>query len=188
MSGNEKQRMHRGGRARQVILLALIWGALVSPMAGERESLARSRDLVATPPLMGSPLQVIESQMRSGEIQRFESRMLDSPLQLIGSPFGPFRFATLPNFQDLWATRQSISMLPAMLQTPRGILLLLPYYVLPLAQEYLAGQSETVAEDLPASQPQSVAQPKFFSARCGTFMEILVPPNGHLSDEENKPC
>lgn len=188
MSGGEKLRIQRGRQARYLILLALVWGALISPMASEKESLARSRDLVATPPLMGSPLQVIESRMRSGEIQRFESRMLDSPLQLIGSPFGPFRFATLPNFLDLWATRQSISMLPAMLQTPRGILLLLPYYVLPLAQEYLAGQSETVAEDLPASQPQSVAKPKFFSARCGTFMEILVPPNGHLSDEENKPC
>lgn len=151
---------------------------------------AGTRDLVATPPLMGSPLQPIESRMRAGQLQRFESRMLDSPLQLIGSPFGPFRFAALPNLQELWATRQALPILPAMLQTRRGTVLLLPYYVLPLGSQYFrlysaAGTEETAAS-LPALRPP--AKSKFLSARCGQFVEMTIPHDSILTDEENKPC
>lgn len=139
---------------------------------------------------MGSPLQVIESRMRSGQLQRFESTMLDSPLQLIGSPFGPYRFATLPNIQDFWATRRSFSMLPAMFQTPGGMLQLLPSYVLPFAgmyaPVYFAGETEEAAT--PPASTRPAAPPKFFSARCGQFAEISIPPDSTLTDEENKPC
>lgn len=188
MCDGEKRRIQRAWRFLSVPLSILIWTALASIIISEGETWAKARDLVATPVLMGSPLQVIESRMRSGQLQRFESRMLNSPLQLIGSPFGPYRFATLPNFQELWATRQSLSIFPAMLQARHGMLLLLPYYVIPLTSGDLAIQSDTMAEEPPATQPQPIAKSKFISARCGTFMEILVPPGAQLSDEESKPC
>jgi hypothetical protein len=152
---------------------------------------ARTRDLVATPPLMGSPLQGIDSQMSAGEMQRFESRMLDSPLQLIGSPFGYHRFATLPNFHTVWASRRAISALPAMVQTPYWTVLLLPYYVVPYV--YITAASPLLSvvreQDFHSGERQvSAGRPKFFSARCGQFTEIVAPLEGSLEEEENKPC
>lgn len=186
----KKYGLQPGWRSPSVTLPVLVWIALASIMTSDGEAWAKSRDLVATPTLMGSPLQVIESRMRSGEIQRFESTMLDSPLQLIGSPFGPYRFATLPNIQDFWATRRSFSMLPAMFQTPGGMLQLLPSYVLPFAgmyaPVYFAGETEEAAT--PPAPTRPAAPPKFFSARCGQFAEISIPPDSTLTDEENKPC
>lgn len=152
---------------------------------------ARTRDLVATPPLMGSPLQGIESHMRAGEMQRFESRMLDSPLQLIGSPFGYHRFATLPNFHALRASRRAMSVLPAMVQNPYWTVLLLPYYVVPNLYVTLASPLVSIEQDEKfASEERQVSarKPKFFSARCGLFAEIVAPSEGSLEDEENKPC
>jgi hypothetical protein len=190
MYDDEKKTGQRAWQSPYAVLPVLVWIALASVVSNEGETWARARDLVATPPLMGSPLQVIESRMRPSQIQRFESRMLDSPLQLIGSPFGPYRFATLPNLQDLWATRQALPILPVMLQTRRGTLLLLPYFVLPLMKEYFPVHSAAVTEETAASlpSPRFVAKPKFFSARCGQFVEIVVPPDASLTDEENKPC
>jgi hypothetical protein len=158
--------------------------------AAQEHAWARARDLVATPTLMGSPLQVIESRMRAGEIQWFESQMLDSPLQLIGSPFGPYRFATLPNLQDFLASRRSISMLPSMYQTPLGMLLMLPPYVAPYTSGYTFYYPDEPAEEaISLSVPvRPAAPPKFFSSRCGQFEEIAVPRGGILADEENKPC
>ena len=180
-----------GGRRRPHMMFPIsIWVICASAMIMEGTVRAGTRDLVATPPLMGSPLHAIESRMRSGEIQRFESRMLDSPLQFIGSPFGPYRFATLPNLQDLRATRRSISALPAMLQTPRGMLLLLPSYVVPFATAYALVSSARAMEEAttPPTSARPAAAPKFFSARCGQFVEMTIPPDSTLTDEENKPC
>ena len=170
--------------------LLLCLGVVLAGMnAAQEHAWARARDLVATPILMGSPLQVIESRMRAGEIQWFESQMLDSPLQLIGSPFGPYRFATLPNLQDLRATRRSISLLPAMYHMPPGMLLMLPPYVLPFTNSYTVYSDQPTEETIILSVPvRPAAPPKFFSARCGQFEEIAVPPGGILADEENKPC
>ena len=189
MPVGEKKSVHRAWGSSYAALPVLIWIALASVMSSEGETWARARDLVATPPLMGSPLQPIESRMRSGRLQRFESGMLDSPLQLIGSPFGPFRFAALPNLQELWATRQALPILPVMLQTRRGTLLLLPYFVLPLSNRYSPVHSlvtEQPVASLPPVRPP--AKPKFFSARCGQFVEIAIPQDGNLTDEESKPC
>ena len=190
VSEGEKHRVQRAWRSPSVSLPVLAWISLVSLMITQGGAWAWTRDLVATPALMGSPLQVVESRMRSGQLQRFESRMLDSPLQLIGSPFGPYRFATLPNLQDLWATRRSISMLPAMVQTPRGTLLLLPYYALPFANMYVPIHSAAPPQEATTTSAPTrpAAPPKLFSARCGQFAEIAIPPDSTLTDEENKPC
>ena len=189
MPVGEKKRVQRAWLSSYAALPLLIWIALASVMSSEGETWARGRDLVATPPLMGSPLQPIESWMSSGRLQRFESGMLDSPLQLIGSTFGSFRFAALPNLQELWATRQALPILPVMLQTRRGTLLLLPYFVLPLSNRYSRVKSlvtEEPAASLPPGRP--AAKPKFFSARCGQFVEIAISSDSNLSDEESKPC
>ena len=177
--------------ARGLTLLAfLLLVFLMPPAAGE--IWGWPRDLVATPALMGSPLQVIESQMSSGRIQRFESLMLDSPLQLIGSPYGPYRFATIPNLQALWATRRAVSTLPAMLQTRGGMLMILPYYAVPLLSMYSLDHPalEVVeADTLPAAAAvKPAAFPKFISYRCGDFMEMTIPVDKVLIDEERKPC
>lgn len=181
------QRAWRSSYAPSSILLCItVASAILNCQEG---AWARARDLVATPVLMGSPLQVIESQMRAGEIQWFESQMLDSPLQLIGSPFGPYRFATLPNIQELRATRRSISLLPSMYQTPPGMLLTLPPYVLPFTNSYAVYPDEPTEEAITPPVPaRPAAPPKFFSARCGQFEEMVVPPGGYLTNEENKPC
>ena len=165
----------------RLILLSL---SLLMAVVGQEQAWAWTRDLVATPTLMGSPLQVIESRMTVGRLQRFESRMLDSPLQLIGSPFGPYRFATLPNLFDLWATRRAVSTLPAMLQMPRGMLLLLPSYVVPFATRYAVTEEPAA----PPDPPKPAAAPKFFSARCGHFVEMTIPRDSNLTIEEDKPC
>lgn len=189
MSKGQKNKAQRVRCSPYLTFPLLVWIALASLISSEGETWAWTRDLVATPALMGSPLQVIESRMRSGQLQRFESTMLDSPLQLIGSPFGPYRFATLPNLQELRATRRSISALPAMVQIPRGVLLLLPYYVVP-PPNYFRFYSVAVTEETSASLPaiRPPAKSKFFSARCGQFVEITIPPYTSLTDEENKPC
>ena len=171
--------------------LVLIWLSLpIMLFVSQGLASAWTRDLVATPALMGSPLQVIESRMAPGRIQRFESRMPDSPLQLIGSPFGPYRFATLPNLQDLRATRRALSTLPAMLQTSRGILLQLPYYVIPPVARYALvlppGATEEMTAPVVAARP--AAAPKFFSSRCGQFVQMTIPVETNLTDAENKPC
>jgi hypothetical protein len=187
----KKYRPQRVWRFFYATLPILVCIAVVLAIVNTQEpASARTRDLVATPALMGSPLQVIESRMSSGQLQRFESRMLDSPLQLIGSPFGPYRFATLPNLQDLRATRRSISALPAMFQVPRGVLLLLPYYVVPFATRYVLVPSAGVTEEAntPPVSARPAAAPKFFSARCGQFVEIAIPVKTNLTDEETKPC
>ena len=176
-------------RAPHVVLFILLLLPLLMPIIGQEPAWAWTRDLVATPPLMGSPLQVIESRMRTGRLQRFESRMLDSPLQFIGSPFGPYRFATLPNLYDLRATRRAVSILPAMVQIPRGMLLLLPYYVAPFSPTYVLPPSPAIEEPTAASVPSKpAAPPKFISARCGQFVEMAIPADSNLSNEENKPC
>ena len=190
MLAGERRSPQRTWHSSYAILSILVCiTAVLAIVNAQERAWARARDLVATPVLMGSPLQVIESRMRAGEIQWFESQMLDSPLQLIGSPFGSYRFATLPNLQDFWATRRSISLLPGMFQTPQGMLLMLPPYVLLFTNSYPVYPVEPPEDAIVPSVPaRAVAPPKFFSSRCGQFEEIAVPPGGILADEENKPC
>ena len=190
MSESEKVRMQRAWRLSNLTLPVFVGLLLLSVTISLGRACAWTSDLVATPALMGSPLQAIESRMRSGQLQRFESRMPDSPLQLIGSPFGPYRFATLPNLQDLWIARRSISTLPAMFQTARGMLLLLPHYVVPVANRYSVVSSAPATEEAATSPTPTrpAAPPKFFSARCGGFVEMTIPAETNLTDEESKPC
>jgi hypothetical protein len=186
---NNNNNVRRAWQVHHVVLFILLLVPLLMPIIGQEPAGAWTRDLVATPPLMGSPLQVIESRMRTGRLQRFESRMLDSPIQLIGSPFGPYRFATLPNFYDLRATRRAVSTLPAMVQIPQGMLLLFPSYVVPFSATYVLPPSSAIVEESTTAVPSKPpAPPKFFSARCGQFIEITIPVETSLSDEENKPC
>lgn len=186
----EEHHVRRACRAPRVVLFILLLLPLLMPIIGHAPAGAWTRDLVATPPLMGSPLQIIESRMQTGRLQRFESRMLDSPLQLIGSPFGPYRFATLPNLYDLRATRRAVSTLPAMVQIPRGMLLLFPYYVVPFSTTYVLPPSPAIIEEPAAASVPSkpAAPPKFLSARCGQFVEVMVPSDSNLTLEEDKPC
>ena len=181
------QQTERSSYATFSILVCI--GVVLAIVNVQERVWARGEDLVSTPVLMGSPLQVIESRMRAGEIQWFDSQMLDSPLQLIGSPFGPYRFATLPNIQDLWATRRSISLLPGMFQTPAGMLLMLPPYVLPFTNRYTIHANEPTEETItPPASARPAAPPKFFSSRCGQFVQMTIPVETNLVDEESKPC
>ena len=139
------------------------------------------------PNLLDSPVQPFESRLMRSPVEYFDSRMMNSPVQLIGSPFGPYRFATLPSVVELWTTRRSVGWLPAMLQTPQGIVLLLPAYALPRSMWLRpALPAVTDPQDAPSFKPRPVPKPKFISVVCGRFLEMTIPESGTLSEKENQ--
>jgi hypothetical protein len=154
------------------------------------QAVAKTRDLVATPGLMDSPVARFDSRMRDSAIQRHDSRMRESPTQLIGNPFGPYRFATSPNLQEAWASRQTAGRFPAMVQTIDGTVLVLPPYVAPLLPVKLLLYPEAYLEDeAPLSiQPRPAAPAKIISLRCGKPVTLTIPPGKTLADIEAGPC
>lgn len=141
------------------------------------------------PNLLDSTVQGFDSDMLSSPVERFESQLMNSPAQPIGSPFAPYRFATLPNTVEVYTGRQSLGWLPAMLQTPQGTLLLLPPYTLPQSLWLELGISPFAEAETPLAIPAKVIpRPKFISLRCGRFVEIKIPASGTLQDWEEQPC
>lgn len=92
-------------------------------------------------------------------MQRYDSRMMNSPLQrippVLGLSFWPF-----------------ISYLPAPSLTVVNVQINLPTL-------------ESPSPPPPSSPP---ARPKFWINRCGTFVEIEVSPTTNLMEEEQTPC
>lgn len=92
-------------------------------------------------------------------MQRYDSRMMNSPLQrispVLGLSFWPF-----------------IPYLPAPSLTVVNVQINLP-------------ASPSPSPILPARPP---ASPKFWINRCGVFVEIEVSPTTNLMEEEQTPC
>jgi hypothetical protein len=154
------------------------------------QACAKTRDLVATPGLMDSPVARFDSRMRDSAIQRHDSRMRESPTQLIGNPFGPYRFATSPNLQEAWASRQAAGGFPAMVQTIDGTVLVLPPYVIPPFPVEMLLQPGTTdeSEAVPVVQPRPAGPPKIISLHCGKPLTLAIPPDTMLSEVEASPC
>ena len=169
-------------------IAAILCGSLYTGLIDRAQ--ARTRDLVATPGLMDSPVARYDSRMRDSAIQRHDSRMRESPTQLIGNPFGPYRFATSPNLQEAWASRQTAGGFPAMVQTIDGTVLVLPPYVAsPLPVELLLQpQAYDESESVPVVQPRPASPPHIISLRCGKPVILTIPPGKTLADMEASPC
>ena len=92
-------------------------------------------------------------------MQRYDSRMMNSPLQrippVLGLSFWPF-----------------ISYLPAPSLTVVNVQINLP----------------TLASPSPPPPPSPPARPKFWINRCGVFVEIEVSPTTNLMEEEQTAC
>ena len=92
-------------------------------------------------------------------MQRYDSRMMNSPLQrippVLGLSFWPF-----------------ISYLPAPSLTVVSIQIDLPELFSPS----------------PVPPPAASARPKFWINRCGSFVEIEVNPTTNLMEAEQTPC
>jgi hypothetical protein len=169
--------------------LAAILCGLVHTGVSDRAH-AKTRDLVSTRGLMDSPVARFDSSMRDSAIQRHDSRMRESPTQLIGSPFGPYRFATLPNLQEAWASRQAAGGFPSMVQTIDGTVLVLPPYVAPLlpVERLLQAEVTDEGESIPVVQPRPVRPPHIISLHCGKPVTLTIPPDTTLADMEARPC
>lgn len=169
-------------------LAAVLCGSLHVELINQ--AVAKTRDMVATPSLMDSPVARFDSRMRDSAIQRHDSRMRESPTQLIGNPFGPYRFATSPNLQEAWASRLAAGGFPAMLQTIDGTVLVLPPYAAPpLAMEvFLQPEAYDQSEAVPVVPPSPVAPAKIISFRCGKPVTLTVPYGKTLADVEASPC
>jgi hypothetical protein len=169
--------------------LTLFTCALVSTGLAD-QAVPKTRDLVATPGLMDSPVARFDSRMRDSAIQRHDSRMRESPTQLIGNPFGPYRFATSSNLQEAWASRQTAGGFPAMVQTIDGTVLVLPPYAAPLLTIEVFPQSEVYdeSESVSAVQPRPAAPAKIISLQCGNPVTLIIPPGKTLAEIEDMPC
>ena len=92
-------------------------------------------------------------------MQRHDSRMMDSPLQRISSPL----------VLSFWPFTPY---LPAPSLTVINVQINLPILVSPA----------------PIPPPAAPARPKFWTNRCGTFVEIEVGPATNLMEEEQNTC
>ena len=91
-------------------------------------------------------------------MQRYESRMMPSPMIRFPGSFG----------LSLW-----------------------PYIVYPPAPSLTIVNVQVQIPELdqrPAPAPTPPARPKFWSARCGVFVELEVSSTMNLMEEERKPC
>ena len=147
-----------------------------------------SRWIGLFPNLLDSPVRHYESRMMNSPVEYFESRMPNSPAQLIGSPFGPYRFATLPSAVELRVTRRSVWWLPAMFHTPQGTLLVLPPYVLPQSLRPTSTRMPARYAEAPIPSEPRTAPPKFIILRCGRYIEVNNLKERTLRDKEQEPC
>lgn len=92
-------------------------------------------------------------------MQRYDSRMMASPLQRIPPVLG----------LSSWPF---ISYLPAPSLTVVNVQINLP----------------ALASPPPIPPPPPPAHPKFWINRCGIFVEVEVSPTTNLMEEEQKPC
>ena len=91
-------------------------------------------------------------------MQRYDSRMMSSPVMHFPSMFGRF----------LW-----------------------PYIAYPPAPSLMIVNIHIQTPELdqrPTSPPAPPARPKFWTARCGVFVELEVSLTMNLMEEERKPC
>src|SRR5262245_50503229 len=91
-------------------------------------------------------------------MQRYDSRMMSSPVMHFSSTFGRF----------LW-----------------------PYIAYPPAPSLMIVNIQIQTPELdqrPTPPPAPPARPKFWTARCGVFVELEVSPTMNLMEEERKPC
>jgi len=91
-------------------------------------------------------------------MQRYDSRMMSSPVMHFSSTFGRF----------LW-----------------------PYIAYPPAPSLMIVNIQIQTPELdqrPTPPPAPSARPKFWTARCGVFVELEVSPTMNLMEEERKPC
>jgi hypothetical protein len=91
-------------------------------------------------------------------MQRFDSQMMASPVMRFPGLFG----------QSLW-----------------------PYIAYPPAPSVTIVNIQIQIPDLdqpPPPPPRPPARPKFWTARCGVFLEIEVSSTVSLMEEERKPC
>ena len=188
MNGLEKSVIHRcfGSACLVILLLSIILSCLSKP---DGVALAARYPTGALfPNLLSSPVWNFDSHMMKSPVQYFDSRMMNSPAQAIGSPFAPYRFATLPSLVELWTARGSAGWLPAMLETPLGVLLLLPPYAAPQWMWVVAPMVRTVETAESPSKPRRLPGPKFITLRCGRFIEVTVQKSQSLLDVEQQSC
>ncbi len=91
-------------------------------------------------------------------MQRFDSRMMASPVMSFPGLFG----------LSLWPY---ISYPPAPSMTIVNVQIQMPEL-----------------DQRPPPPPTPPARPKFWTARCGVFVELEVSPTMNLMEEERKPC
>ncbi len=91
-------------------------------------------------------------------MQRFDSRMMASPVMSFPGLFG----------LSLWPY---ISYPPAPSMTIVNVQIQMPEL-----------------DQRPLPPPTPPARPKFWTARCGVFVELEVSPTMNLMEEERKPC
>ena len=91
-------------------------------------------------------------------MQRFNSRMMSSPVMHFPGIFG-------------------ISLWPYIAYPPA------PSMTIVNIQIQMPG-----SDQLPAPPPTPPAHPKFWTARCGVFVELDVSSTMNLMEEERKPC
>jgi hypothetical protein len=91
-------------------------------------------------------------------MQRYDSRMMNSPMSSFPGPFGI----------SLWPY---IAYPPAPSMTIVNVQIQLPELNQP-----------------PTPPPPPLARPKFWTARCGSFVELEVSSAMNLMEEERKPC
>jgi hypothetical protein len=91
-------------------------------------------------------------------MQRFESRMMSSPVMRFPGLFG-------------------ISLWPYIAYPPA------PSMTIVNIQIQMSGLDQP-----PAPPPTPPAHPKFWTARCGLFVELEVSSTMNLMEEERKPC
>ena len=91
-------------------------------------------------------------------MQRYDSRMMTSPVTLFPGMFG----------RSLW-----------------------PYIAYPQAPALMIVNIQVQIPELdhrPTSPPAAPIRPKFWTARCGVFVELEVSSKMNLMEEERKPC
>ena len=104
--------------------------------------------------MLRSPVQDFNSQMLNSAIQRFHSQMMHSPAQRVEGPWKSFRSLTTSFFSSPGVAEESI-------------------------QEQ---------EILPESPSHPIAPSQFISLRCGLFAEMTVGETEILSEREMAPC
>jgi hypothetical protein len=91
-------------------------------------------------------------------MQSYESRMMESPLMQYPGLFG----------LSFWP--YVVAYPPASIMTTKIV------------------QSQTPELNQPPPLPPTPARPKFWTARCGAFVEIEVSATMNFMEEERKPC